>query len=245
MDDLFADEVVVPSFGQYSSSPHPSGQGFIIHIEHGQLIYIPQFISKKIADRALDVLLENNLYNWKDTEWANINHLENIIWKNIQWKQDLIRIYGKTHLLPRLTAWYGEDGKSYTYAGIESHPLAWNKPLLWLKNQLETVSQSSFNSVLLNWYRDGQDHLAWHDDAEAELGNNPTIGSLNFGASRRFLLRRKDNHNDKIELLLGHGDLLIMAGELQQYWQHCVPKQTKVKNSRINLTFRYIHPLLP
>ncbi|WP_043971485.1 MULTISPECIES: alpha-ketoglutarate-dependent dioxygenase AlkB [unclassified Acinetobacter] len=245
MDDLFADEVVAPLFGQYKSSFHPSGQGFIIHIENGQLIYIPQFIPQKIANRTLDVLLENNLYAWQTTQWANINDLKNIVWKNIQWKQDSIKIYGKTHLLPRLTAWYGEAGKSYTYSGIESHPLAWNKPLLWLKQQLEAVSQSSFNSVLLNWYRDGQDHLAWHDDAEAELGNNPTIGSLNFGASRRFLLRRKDNHNDKIELLLGHGDLLIMAGELQQYWQHCVPKQTKVKNSRINLTFRYIHPLLP
>ena len=94
--------------------------------------------------------------------------------------------------------------------------------------------------MLLNWYRSGDDHISWHTDAEPELGKNPMIASINFGETRRFLLRRSDDHQQKIEIPLKHGSLLVMSGALQHHWQHSVPKQAKVKNSRLNLTFRVI-----
>lgn len=242
MNDLFATAGLPPSFGSkgYTAQPHPCGKGVVIVVDDGELVYIPQFIDKRIADRTMDVLLANNLYNWKTTDWSHLKDISPIVWENIQWKQDSIKMFGKQHALPRLTAWYGDAGKTYTYSGIFSSPIAWTTPLLWLRQQLMTVSDVAFNSVLLNWYRDGQDYLSWHDDAEPELGDNPTIGSLNFGQPRRFLLRRKDDHSNRIELLLGHGDLLVMSGALQQHWQHSVPKQAAVKGSRINLTFRKI-----
>ena len=94
--------------------------------------------------------------------------------------------------------------------------------------------------MLLNWYRSGEDYISWHTDAEKELGVNPLIASINFGESRRFLLRLKEDHDIKIELPLHHGSVLVMAGALQHHWQHSVPKQKKVKSNRINLTFRTI-----
>jgi len=94
--------------------------------------------------------------------------------------------------------------------------------------------------VLLNWYRDGSDHIGWHTDAEKELGRNPIIGSVNFGATRTFQIRRIDNHDDKINFPLSHGSVLIMMGELQHFWQHAVPKEKKLNGARINLTFRTI-----
>lgn len=225
---------------QHPIEQHPSGQGYVIKVPHGELVYIPKFIEKRIADRTLDVLFANPQYDWKTTDWHQIQDVDQIAWENIHWKQDRIKMYGKEHGLPRLSAWYGDTGKSYKYSGILLQPHPWNKPLNWLREQLAQISAVPFNSVLLNWYRDGQDYISWHTDAERELGRNPTIASLNFGETRRFLLRRNDDQNDKIEIPLGHGDLLIMQGELQHYWQHSVPKQAKVKSSRLNMTFRYI-----
>lgn len=229
-----------PKFGIYQAQPHPQGKGYVITVPQGELVYIPQFIPQKIADRTMDVLLANDRYDWRSIDWHSIENIQSIGWTNVPWKQDEIRMFGKTHDLPRLTAWFGDEGKNYTYSGIVSYPAPWNKALLWLKQQLSLVVDADFNSALLNWYRNGQDNLSWHDDAEPELGKNPVIASMNFGESRRFLLRRKDDHQHKIEILLGHGDLLIMSGELQEYWQHSVPKQAKIKGSRINITFRYI-----
>ena len=114
----------------------------------------------------------------------------------------------------------------------------WSAALDWLRDQLQAAVGVRFNSVLLNWYRSGDDHISWHTDAE--LGKNPTIASINFGETHRFLLRRSDDYQHKIEILLKHGSLLVMSGALQHHWQHSVPKQAKVKNSRLNLTFRVI-----
>lgn len=241
MLDLFADlEEHQWEFGPYQGVPLANNKGCHIALPQGELIYIPQFLNQKIADRSMEVFLENEDFPSQQVDWRSIDELEKVRWSNIAWQQDYITMYGKVHPLPRLTAWYGDEGRCYTYSGIKSYPKPWNKALVWLKQQVEKVAEAKFNSVLLNWYRDGQDALSWHDDAEKELGENPCIASLNFGETRRFLLRRKDDHQHKIEIPLGHGDLLVMRGELQHYWQHCVPKQTKISNSRINLTFRNI-----
>ena len=211
-------------------------------VPNGQLIYAENFFDKKMSDRSLEYFLENESVDWKNTDWHKFSEekLSEIRFNNIQWKHDKIKLYGKEIFIPRLSAWYADANTSYTYSGLTLQSNPWNSGLLHIKNEIEKISNTNFNSVLLNWYRDGQDYISWHADAEKGLGQNPTIASVNFGETRRFLLRRIDDHSIKLEFPLKHGTLLIMSGELQHFWQHNVPKQKKVKNSRINLTFRKI-----
>ena len=149
-------------------------------------------------------------------------------------------MYGKLHPLPRLTAWYGDKNKSYTYSGISMTSLPWTKELLKVRRKLEEFSKQKFNSVLLNYYRSGNDSVSWHSDDEEELGEFPIIGSLSFGGLRRFRLRNKQNKKLTHTYDLGNGSLLIMKGATQKLWEHEVPKTIKKVSGRINLTFRYI-----
>ena len=161
--------------------------------------------------------------------------------EHIAWQQDLIKFYGRKIPLPRLTAWYGDVGISYKYSGILMHPHPWTPTLSLLKSWIENKAQHQFNSVLLNQYRNGNDSVAWHSDDEPELGQNPIIASLSLGSSRKFELRSRLQPNlDKIEILLNSGDLLIMGEGVQGNWQHQIPKMRKVRETRINLTFRNI-----
>ncbi len=157
------------------------------------------------------------------------------------WEQSHLKIYGKEIAEPRLTAWYGDAGKSYTYSGITRHPLPWTPALLQIKERVEVVAQTSFNSVLLNRYRDGRDSIGWHQDNEPELGQNPVIASVSFGATRRFQLRHKRRKDvPRVDLNLTHGSLLIMRGPTQHCWVHQLPKTAQPAGQRINLTFRVI-----
>lgn len=241
MDDLFAEQPDASQLfsGQYSMRPHPSGKGHIIAPPDGELHYTPRYFNRGISDRVLQLLLANDRYNAATTDWHNTD-LAGIRWQTIQWRQDHIQLFGKQVDLPRLTAWHGDNDRPYTFSGLTLQPQPWNNMLAWLRDQLQKITGVRFNSVLLNWYRSGNDHISWHADNEPELGTNPTIASINFGASRRFLLRRNDNPQQKIELPLAHGSLLVMSGALQRYWQHSVPKQKKVTTSRVNMTFRHI-----
>ncbi|NJN47414.1 MAG: alpha-ketoglutarate-dependent dioxygenase AlkB [Candidatus Competibacteraceae bacterium] len=158
---------------------------------------------------------------------------------SIAWQQEHISLYGKTHLVPRLTAWYGDAGCCYTYSGIRRYPARWIPLLLTIRNRIERVTEVHFNGVLLNLYRDGRDSMGWHSDAERELGENPMIASVSFGGPRRFLLRHKNGtHNSAVTLT--HGSLLLMGGATQHYWQHRIPKTRQAVPPRINLTFRVI-----
>lgn len=158
---------------------------------------------------------------------------------SIEWKQESMFLYGKEVKFPRLTAWYGDNDKPYSFSGITLQPLRWTNELLSIKNDIEPISKGRFNSVLLNRYRDGNDSISWHTDAEKELGENPIIASVNFGTERVFQLRHIHT-NERIDIPLKHGSLLIMGGTIQHFWQHQVPKSKKVSQERINLTFRYI-----
>ena len=151
-----------------------------------------------------------------------------------------MKMYGKVIDLPRKMAWYGDRDRSYTFSGIHFDPEPWTPTLLKIKKRIEEVSDVEFNSVLLNLYRHGQDGISWHTDAEAELGENPVIGSVSFGETRRFMFRHKHNKDLKAEAELTHGSLLLMASETQHFWQHQVPKTTRTLKPRINLTFRTI-----
>ncbi len=157
------------------------------------------------------------------------------------WQQDYIKMYGKETPLPRLTAWYGDSGRNYTYSGITMKPHPWNSTLWKIKQRVEQLAQVSFNSVLLNLYRTGSDGVNWHSDDEPELAPGLPIASVSFGGTRRFVMKHKHKPEvDKFELKLTHGSVLLMEGQTQQYWLHQVPKTRKKVNSRINLTFRVI-----
>jgi alkylated DNA repair dioxygenase AlkB len=187
-----------------------------IKIDNGEYLYIPNFYDKNKADRYLKTFIEN-----------------------IKWKQESMNMYGKQILFPRLTSWYGDINNPYSFSGITLQPHPWNKELLEIKENIEPKSGVKFNSVLLNRYRNGNDSISWHTDAEKELGKNPIIASVNFGAERKFQLKHMKT-NEKIEIVLKHGSLLVMMGELQHYWKHQVPKTKTVNNERVNLTFRMI-----
>ena len=148
-------------------------------------------------------------------------------------------MYGKKINFPRLTAWYGDNDKPYSFSGITLQPIPWNTEILEIKRKIEPEAKVTFNSVLLNLYRNGNDSISWHTDAEPELGKNPVIASVNFGATRKFQLKHIKT-GERREIELEHGSLLIMQGELQHYWQHQVPKTNKIIGERINLTFRVI-----
>jgi alkylated DNA repair dioxygenase AlkB len=162
--------------------------------------------------------------------------------RETKWRQDKIKYYGKELDLPRLTAWHGEKGTSYTYSKIQMNPDPWTHTLLYIKEKIERVAKANFNSVLLNLYRDGRDSVSWHRDNESELGKDPVIASLSFGATRPFQLKHKLKKDlSKISVGLSHGSLLIMQGTTQEFWLHQVPKTSKQVGQRLNLTFRYIH----
>jgi alkylated DNA repair dioxygenase AlkB len=163
-----------------------------------------------------------------------------ILRDEVKWRQDKMKLYGKEIALPRKTAWYGDQDKSYTFSGIHLNPEPWTPLLLHIKNRIEDVVRVQFNSVLLNLYRHGQDGISWHTDAEPELGENPVIGSVSFGGARRFMFRNGEDKNLKEEIELTHGSFLLMAGETQHFWQHQIPKTSRHVEPRINLTFRVI-----
>ncbi len=172
----------------------------------------------------------------KDEADNYVNCLE----REIVWKQEEITLFGKKMLQPRLTAWYGDPEKSYTYAGLTLDPIAWTPILRTLKARLENVCKHPFNSVLLNYYRNGQDSVGWHSDAEPALGKDPAIASVSVGAERSFQFRHRVDRQRKISLKLTHGSLLWMKGSTQHHWQHQLPKTKRDIGPRINLTFRTI-----
>lgn len=204
-------------FGNTLDSPDNSkGKSGLNIIENGEYYYYPAFFKKSESDVYFKELRQN-----------------------IQWKQESMNMYGKKIDFPRLTSWYGNNDKPYSFSGITLQPLLWSRDLLSIKSAIEPIAKTSFNSVLLNLYRNGNDSISWHTDAERELGVNPVIASVNFGATRKFQMRHIKT-KEKIEVELTHGSLLIMQGELQHFWQHQVPKTSKLVGERINLTFRVI-----
>lgn len=168
-------------------------------------------------------------------------HYFDCLQNNINWKQEEVRFYGKTFPVPRKTAWYGYEGFNYSYSGITCFPEVWTKELLEIKSQIEQfIPEEDFTSVLLNLYSNGNDKMGWHADNEKELGINPTIASVSLGETRRFDIKNKNNSELQYKFELTSGSLLIMRGALQHHWIHQIPAQKKVKNARINLTFRTI-----
>ncbi len=203
----------------------------------GQINFFEDFatenrISKHIQNG--EYLLINNFLSSIESK-----SIFNSLNETIKWKQESMNMYGKKVDFPRLTSWYGDNDKPYSFSGMTLQPNNWTEDLLLIKSKIEPEANVKFNSVLLNLYRNGNDSISWHTDAEKELGKNPIIASVNFGAARVFQLRHIQT-KEKIDLELTDGSLLIMKGELQHFWQHQVPKTSKTVGERINLTFRVI-----
>ncbi len=184
----------------------------------GELFLIQEFYSKPEANRVFSTFLAE-----------------------LAWQEELIFIYGRWCQVPRLTCWYGDPEATYCYSRLDHQPKPWTTELQAVRLQLERQCGCLFNSVLGNLYRNGQDSMGCHADDEKELGINPIIASLSLGDERLFKLKHC-NRQAKLDIQLGHGDLLIMAGTLQHHWQHSLPKTRKSKSPRINLTFRNILP---
>ncbi|HJZ90559.1 MAG TPA: alpha-ketoglutarate-dependent dioxygenase AlkB [Gemmataceae bacterium] len=178
----------------------------------GLLLYVPSFIPPAEAD-ALFALFRDS----------------------VPWKHEGT----PARKFPRLTAWYADPGCTYSYSGVTHHATPWTPGLLAIKHRAEAAAGTTWNSLLLNLYRDGRDSIGFHADDEPELGVNPVIGSISLGAERRFILKHPAS-GEKLELALPHGSLLVMGGTSQHHWRHGVPKTKKPVGRRINLTFRRI-----
>ena len=192
-----------------------------IALPGADLRYYPRLLSKVEADQHFDRLHAG-----------------------ISWRQNRIRVYGREHDEPRLTAWHGDPGRIYAYSGIRAAAAPWTAPLLEIKDRIEAVSGAPFNSVLLNLYRNGRDQVGWHADDEPELGRSPVIGSVSLGDARPFQMTSKQTPGRKIEfeIVLQHGSLLLMRGDTQHNWLHQLPRRSPRSHPgcRINLTYRWI-----
>jgi alkylated DNA repair dioxygenase AlkB len=157
-----------------------------------------------------------------------------------RWQEREIMMFGRKIMQPRLVAWQGDPGKSYRYSGVTWDPDPWGAAVAEIRDRLTTKLGIRFNSVLLNLYRNGHDCMGWHRDDEPELGSEPCIASVSLGAVRKFRFRKMGDPRQKAEVALGSGSLLVMAGRTQELWQHALPRMLRVKEPRINLTFRVI-----
>ena len=189
---------------------------FTYRMEDCHIVHIPDAIDSYEADVWFSSLLEELI-----------------------WTQDEIHLFGKTHLIPRLNAWYGDPKLDFSYSGIPLKSKDWTTTLSLIRARLEEMYQVSLNSVLANLYRNGRDKMGWHSDDEKQMCSKSPIVSVNFGASRKMQFKPKDQTNtERLSLLLGHGDLVVMYPPTQEVTKHCIPMMRKVVEPRINLTFR-------
>ena len=201
-------------------------------------------ITKTTLDKNSSLIKADNLSveyieNFFDFDQSQLymEHLTN----DIKWKREKIRMWGKEIVTKKRIAWYADKGKSYTYSGSTFRPDQWSELLLEIKKYVEQYMNFQFNSVLLNEYPNGKVGMGWHSDDERELGIDPIIASLSFGANRDFIFKHKtDKSVDNIKIHLKSGSLLLMLGSTQHHWKHSLPKRLKVREPRINLTFRKI-----
>ena len=182
----------------------------------GTVYYYGKILNSKSASRIFDLLM-----------------------KNILWKNDEVIIFGKRIITKRKAAWYGDSDYLYTYSNSTKQALPWTEELSWLRQIIEELIGTKFNSCLLNLYHNGNEGMGWHSDDEKSLGKNNTIASLSLGAERKFLFKHKQT-KQIVSLLLEHGSLLVMKEATQSNWLHSLPKSKDLIDSRINLTFRTI-----
>lgn len=189
-----------------------------LQVPDGDVVLFPDFIAEAEARDLFDALRDG-----------------------LGWRQEKVFVFGREVPQPRLIAWFGDPGCSYTYSGLTLEPEPWPRELLAIRDRARERCGVAFNCVLANLYRDGNDGVGWHCDDEPALGPAPTIASVSLGATRDFQLRHKTRKElPALEVALASGSMLVMAGETQACWKHCVPKRKRVGEARINLSFRRV-----
>jgi alkylated DNA repair dioxygenase AlkB len=178
-------------------------------------------------------------YYGKIFSLTDANHYLNNLLNTIEWKNDEAFILGKLIITKRKVAWYADTDFEYTYSNITKRALPFTKELLELKSILELKTGEQFNSCLLNLYHTGEEGMAWHSDGEKDLKKNGAIGSLSFGAERKFSFKHKET-KETVSVILEHGSLLVMKDATQTNWLHRLPPTKKTAKPRVNLTFRTI-----
>jgi alkylated DNA repair dioxygenase AlkB len=171
---------------------------------------------------------------------AQADRLMSSLMQEIDWEQHFLKLFGRDVAAPRLSCWMGDADAVYTYSRTRFEPRPWTPAVTSLRDDLRERLGVRFNSALANLYRDGRDSMGWHSDDEPELGSQPLIASLSFGADRTFRLRSRATHEAALSIELARGSLLVMGGHTQTLYQHALPKRTRVSGARINLTFRLI-----
>ena len=164
----------------------------------------------------------------------------------LPWQEDIVTLFGKTHVTTRQIVWMGDSDIDYQYSGHTRQTIPWTDTVFHVKQHVEQQLlilgiDVNFNSCLLNYYPSGEDGMGYHADNERELGEQPVIASLSLGATRKFVFKHKKTQ-DKVELYLESGQLIVMHGDTQSFWKHSITKTKKVTTGRISLTFRQIYP---
>lgn len=180
------------------------------------------------------------LWHWQGVLGDNAGSLLHSLTDGLPWQQPRLRLYGREHAIPRLQCWMGDAYAEYRYSGMLLKPVPWHEEVLALRDDIARLCGCSFNAVLINLYRNGDDRMGWHSDDEPELGAQPWIASYNLGATRAFTFRRRGETRIAQTLALAHDELLLMSPEVQHGWQHALPVRKRVRDPRINLTFRRI-----
>ena len=202
------------------SSANENGSSISVDSDFQDFRYFPKYLDNSSADKLLETLLERN-----------------------QWEREIFKIYGKSISAPRLTSWFSDPMVSYRYSGKKRIGKPFTPELFQLRQILNAHLNVHFNFVLANFYRDGKDYVGWHADDEPDLGSRPLIASISLGESRRFRVRHNSRKvTESIDLV--HGSLLIMRGQSQSHFKHCLAKTKRLVNSRINLTFRTIQSIV-
>jgi alkylated DNA repair dioxygenase AlkB len=162
------------------------------------------------------------------------------LFETIPWKQDEVVMFGKKIMTKRKVAWFADAGISYTYAGVKKSGLHWTEALLGIKQKVEAITGAKYNACLLNLYHEGEEGMGWHRDNEKEIVAESSIASMSLGAVRKFAFKHATT-NERLDIELANGSLLDMKGPIQQHWYHSLPKTKRIKQMRINLTFRLMH----
>jgi alkylated DNA repair dioxygenase AlkB len=191
-----------------------------------------------MAWQALDLPDADVRYQPQWLAHAEADALFDAVRDGIAWERHRIRLFGREVDSPRLSCWIGDADAAYTYSRVRYQPRPWPVALGQLRERLRSECGADFNGVLANFYRDGRDSMGWHADDEPELGARPPIASLSLGATRRFMLRHRDDHSRQCAIELAHGSLLLMGGETQAHYRHALLKTARAVGERINLTFR-------
>jgi alkylated DNA repair dioxygenase AlkB len=197
-----------------------------------KILQMSQLIKLNLQD--VDVRFLSDLLSEEDANF----YLNDLI-RTVDWKQEELKFKDKIVPFPRLTAWFGDEGLVYNYSGVRNVSDGWHPTILKIKEKIESYGKSKFNSVLVNYYRDGKDSISWHSDSERDLRQPVIIASVSLGAERIFKMKHKTT-KQLHKIAVRNGSLLIMGRGTQEFYQHCIDKEPSILQPRINLTFRQV-----